>query len=39
VFDSEFNHDIALKSWERVIFSQTEPELVREIAFHLKEAG
>ncbi len=39
VFDSEFNHDIALKAWERVIFSQTEPESVREIAFHLKEAG
>jgi glycosyltransferase involved in cell wall biosynthesis len=39
VFDNKFNHDIALKEWERVIFAQTEPESVREIALHLKEAG
>jgi glycosyltransferase involved in cell wall biosynthesis len=39
VFDNKFNHNIALKSWERVIFAQAEPESAAENALHLKEAG
>ena len=39
VFDNKFNHNIALKAWEKVIFAQAEPESAAEIALHLKEVG